>query len=666
MAKFDLNDDGVVVIVGSGAGGGTLGNELAQKGIKVVILEAGPRVELQDFINNEWESFTQLAWKDMRTTSGSWRVAKDFANLPAWIVKSVGGSTVHWAGASLRFDEHEFRVKTTYGNLPGANLLDWPITLAEMEPWYAKAEDKMGVTRTNNIPGLPGNNNFKVMEAGARKLGYQEVHTGRMAINSEPRDGRGSCQQIGFCFQGCKSGAKWSTLYTEIPKGEATGNLEVRPASMALKIEHDAAGKVTGVVYADEAGKTQRQKARIVAVAGNSIESPRLLLNSASSAFPDGLANSSGQVGRNYMRHMTGSVYAVFDKSVHMYRGTTMAGIIRDEAKHNPSRGFMGGYEMETLSLGLPFMAAFLNPGAWGRPFTSAMEGYPRMAGMWLVGEDMPQETNRITLDPKAKDTFGLPVASVHYDDHPNDIAMRDHAYKQGAAVYEAVGATVTYPTTPYPEHPQSRHQPHERQGQGRCREQVRPDPRRQESVRLGRQPVHQRRGLQSDADHRGACHPAGGPYRRRHAAKGNLALHQIAHPECAGGVFGVGVLKAEPVDGRCAIRPRPASAPDHRDNPVWPPQLSTDRSGRNSAAAMRNYALRRNGRELRCAGMTGISRDSCPACSRFPPAYPRTPSPAGSMCNGHRCGAIWSAIHSHVEAGERTTGTLASLPTFL
>jgi choline dehydrogenase-like flavoprotein len=350
MAKFDLNDDGVVVIIGSGAGGGTLGNELAQKGVKVVILEAGPRTELQDFINNEWESFTQLAWTDMRTTSGNWRVGKDFANLPAWIVKSVGGSTVHWAGASLRFDEHEFRIRTVYGNVPGANLLDWPITLAEMEPWYAKAENKMGVTRTNNIPGLPGNNNFKVMEAGAKKLGYKEVHTGRMAINSEPRDGRGSCQQIGFCFQGCKSGAKWSTLYAEIPKGEATGNLEVRPSSMALKIEHDASGKVTGVVYADEAGKTQRQKARIVAVAGNSIESPRLLLNSASNVFPDGLANSSGQVGRNYMRHMTGSVYAVFDKSVHMYRGTTMAGIIRDEARHDPSRGFMGGYEMETLS----------------------------------------------------------------------------------------------------------------------------------------------------------------------------------------------------------------------------------------------------------------------------------------------------------------------------
>ena len=191
-AKYDLNDDSVVVIIGSGAGGGTLANELAQKGIKVVVLEAGKRHEIGDFVNDEWESFTQLAWSDMRTTSGSWRVHRNFPNLPAWIVKSVGGSTVHWAGASLRFQEHEFKVRSVYGTIAGANLLDWPLTLRELEPYYAKAEDKMGVTRTNGIPGLPGNNNFKVLEAGAKRLGYKTVHTGNMAINSEPRDGRGS------------------------------------------------------------------------------------------------------------------------------------------------------------------------------------------------------------------------------------------------------------------------------------------------------------------------------------------------------------------------------------------------------------------------------------------------------------------------------------------
>lgn len=450
-APFDLKDDSVVVIIGSGAGGGTLGNELAQKGIDVVILEAGARREYEDFTNNEWDSFGQLAWVDKRTTSGDWRVAKDFPNLPAWIVKSVGGSTTHWAGASLRFQDHEFKALTHYGKVKGASLLDWPITLTELEPYYAKAEDKMGVTRTNGIAGLPGNNNFKVLKAGADKLGYKECHTGNMAINSAERDDRMSCQQTGFCFQGCKWGAKWSTLYTEIPKGEKTGKLEVRPNSMAQKIEHDKSGKVTGVLYTDKDGKQQLQKARIVAVAGNSIESPRLLLNSESNMFPNGLANSSGQVGRNYMRHTTGSVYGIFEKPVHMYRGTTMAGIIRDEARHDPSRGFVGGYEMETLSLGLPFMAAFLDPGGWGRSFTSALDQYVNMAGLWIVGEDMPQEDNRITLHKDEKDKYGLPIANVNFSDHKNDIAMRDHAYEQGKALYEAVGATRVFPTPPYP-----------------------------------------------------------------------------------------------------------------------------------------------------------------------------------------------------------------------
>lgn len=451
MAKFDFNDDSVVVIIGSGAGGGTLANELCQKGIKVVVLEAGAVQSPASFINDEWKSFVQLAWLDPRTTSGNWRVAKDFSGLPAWICKTVGGTTTHWAGASLRFQEHEFKVKTHYGEIAGANLLDWPVTLKELEPYYARAEDKMGVTRTTGIPGLPGNNNFKVFNAGAKKLGYSEVHTGNMAINSQPRDGRGRCMQLGFCFQGCKSGAKWSTLYTELPKAEATGNLDLRPESHVAKIEHDDKGKVNAVVYFDKAGKEQRQKARIVCVAGNSIETPRLLLLSASNLFKDGLANSSGQVGRNYMRHMTGSVYAAFKNPVHMYRGTTMAGIIRDEARHDTKRGFAGGYEMETLALGVPFMAAFLDPGAWGEDFAWWMDHYTNLAGMWLVGEDMPREGNRITLNPNVKDKWGLAAPNVHFDDHPNDIAMRNHAFAQGEKVYQAAGAIRTFRTPPYP-----------------------------------------------------------------------------------------------------------------------------------------------------------------------------------------------------------------------
>jgi len=451
MTTFKHSDDSAVVIIGTGAGGGTLANELAQKGIKVIALEAGKLESPATFLNDEWPSFTQLAWTDPRTTSGDWRVAKDFAGLPAWICKAVGGTTTHWAGASLRLQDWEFRAKTEYGTIDGANLLNWPITLSELEPYYSRAEFKMGVTRTHGIPGLPGNNNFKVMHAGAQKLGYKECHTGNMAINSQPRHDRGRCMQLGFCFQGCKSGAKWSTLYTEIPEAGATGNFELRTECHVSRIEHDASGKVTGVVYFDADGKEQRQKARAVCVAGNSIETPRLLMLSESSKFSDGLANSSGQVGRNYMRHMTGSVYALFDEPVHMYRGTTMAGIIQDEAINDPKRGFVGGYELETLSLGLPFMAAFLDPGAWGEEFTEYMDNYSNMAGMWIVGEDMPRETNRITLNDKVKDAHGLSVANVHFDDHPNDNAMRDHAFTQGQAVYEAAGATKSFRTPPYP-----------------------------------------------------------------------------------------------------------------------------------------------------------------------------------------------------------------------
>ncbi len=468
------------------------------------MLEAGSRHENHEFVNDEWESFAQLAWTDMRTTSGSWRVARDFANLPAWIVKAVGGSTTHWAGASLRFQEHELRTRTVYGAVKGANLLDWPINMQELAPYYAKAEDRMGVTLTNGIAGLPGNNNYRVLEKGAKAIGYQKVSTGRMAINSADRHDRGSCQQIGFCFQGCKSGAKWSTLYAELPKGEATGKLEVRPNAHVLRIEHDARGKVTGVVYADKAGVQQRQKARIVAVAGNSIESPRILLNSASSMFKNGLANSSGQVGRNYMRHLTGSVYGVFDKPVKMWRGTTMAGIVQDEAHHDPKRGFVGGYEMETLSLGLPFMAAFLDPGAWGReihhrPRQLREHGRPLDRGRGHAAGVEPHHAVRQegqVRDAGRERPFRRPSERHRH---------ADPCLQAGQGDLRGGRRDADLPDDALPVDAQSRHQPDVGEQAGRRGQQVGTDPRHRQSLRLRRQHFHDRRRGEPDPDHRGS-----------------------------------------------------------------------------------------------------------------------------------------------------------------
>ena len=450
MKKIE-NSEEVVVIVGSGAGGGTMAYELTKAGIPCVLLEAGPHLTNEDYVNDEWEAFGQMAWLDGRATSGSWRVAKDFPDLPAWIVKAVGGTTTHWAGATPRFKDYEFKALSTYGKLDGASLLDWPIDLEEMEPYYDKAEKALGSTHRHGRPPLPANNNYKVFANGAERVGYKFYATGPYATNAEPYDGRPASVQDGFNFQGDKQKSKWSTLVREIPRAIETGLCELRADSHAVQITHNSSGKADAVLYLDAEGNLHRQAAKVVCVAGNSIESPRLLLLSASSMFPDGLANSSGEVGCNYMRHLTGSMYARFEKPVHMYRGETMAGIIADEQPHNPSRGFVGGYYMETLALGPSFLASFVEPGAWGEDFTEMMDAYANTAGMWIVGEDMPQTSNRITLSDSSKDKWGLPVANVNYDDHANDVSMRTYAYEKAEALYKAAGAIGAHRTPPYP-----------------------------------------------------------------------------------------------------------------------------------------------------------------------------------------------------------------------
>ena len=451
MAAIELRDDSAVVIIGSGAGGGVLAHELTRRGIKVVLLEAGKRQSLETFSQVPAEAFGQLTWLDARTQSGTWGVARDFPKLPVWHCKTVGGTTVHWTASCPRLQPWELRARTIYGDVPGTSLVDWPIPYTELEAYYQIAERRLGVTRRNGVPGLPASNNFKVMYAGAKKLGYTQVHTGHLAINSRAFDSRGFCIQQGFCVQGCKIGAKWSTLYTEIPRAEATGNLDLRIESTATRIEHSDSGRVNAVIYRDSQGREQRQKARMVCVAGNAIETARLLLLSSSSKFPQGLANSSGQVGRNYCHHITGFVWGFFEQPVYSWRGATIAGVVEDQVINEPKRGFVGGYRMELVTLDLPTFPLVGLPYGWGRDFASIIENYRNMAGMFINGEDMPRSDNRITLNPNVQDSFGLPVANIHVDEHANDQALRKHAQEQMSKMYEAVGVKriVLGPTPP-------------------------------------------------------------------------------------------------------------------------------------------------------------------------------------------------------------------------
>jgi choline dehydrogenase-like flavoprotein len=434
MARvYEHSDDRVVVVIGSGAGGGTVANELAQKGIDVVCLEAGRRLSFADIENDPGAMDAKMGWPHRRDGPFT------------WLCKTVGGTTMRWSGVALRLQEHEFRARTTYGAMEGASLIDWPLTLAELEPYYVHAEAKMGVSGTSGLPASAETNNYKVHAAAAKRLGYQEISPARMAINPVAYDGRPGCRQLGFCHEACAIGAKWSTLYTEVPKAEATDRFELRAEAMALRINHDDSGKVTGVVYVDAAGVMQEQKARAVCVAGNVVETTRILLNSESSLFPDGLANASGQVGRNYMRHLVQFVRAAMPGPVNFHRGARQTGVIYDESHHRPERGFAGGYTMQPAS-NPPGGSAGAHPG-WGVDAAAWMEAYTRHAAMFICGEDPPQADNRITLHPSDVDEYGLPVPVIAYAEHANTVAMSRHAVGQGAALYESLGAETVLST---------------------------------------------------------------------------------------------------------------------------------------------------------------------------------------------------------------------------
>ena len=426
-APYDLDDDSVFVIIGSGAGGATLANELAQKGVDVVCLEAGGRLDASDIVNDPPEMDKRMGWLDPREGS------------PTWLCKTVGGTTMRWSAVALRMKEYEFRPLSEYGPVAGTSLIDWPLTYAELAPYYAQAESKMGVSGTGDIPASEETNNYKVLKAGGRLAGYKDITSAHMAINPVARDDRPGCQQLGFCYSGCAVQAKWSTLYTEIPNAEGTGHFELRTRAMAMQIKHDASGKISAVVYQDGQGNLQEQKARGVAIAGNVVETTRLLLNNKSSRFPNGLANSSGHVGRNYMKHQHASVAAVMPGPVNAHRAARQTGLIFDEWKHSSGRGFSGGYSIQAAFSDPGFMANIF--GGWGEEFAEFMLKYDHLAFGFACGEDMPDFNNQIELHETKTDDYGLPVPVLTYTQNANAKAMEEHSIAAMSRIYTSLGA---------------------------------------------------------------------------------------------------------------------------------------------------------------------------------------------------------------------------------
>ena len=462
--RFGANDTVDFVVVGSGAAGGVMARELSQAGFDVLVLEQGPRFTAADFKHDELDHWFNNALLNSPETSPQTfrRSAADTAervrNFPSlWYARMVGGSSNHFTANYWRFHEVDFNERSLLGEIAGTSFTDWPIDYAELEPYYTKVEWEVGVSglagaspfdpprsKPYPMPPLPVKSSGVLLERGARKVGLHPFPA-PMAIASVPYRGRPACAHCGFCIGfGCEMSAKSSTLYTMLPEAEATGRCEVRSESYVFRVDTNDKGRVSGVSYFDRERREHFQKARAVVLCANGAESARLLLMSANAKFPDGLANSSGLVGRNLMFNTYAEVNAIFEHELNEYKSVQVTRIVHDFYDSDPKRGFYGGGGFDSRIGPNPIVWSLFAPPpdrAWGAEFKALLEAMPRAMVVGTHGTSLPLETNRVDLDPHLKDAWGLPAMRVTYKDHPDDLATSRFLQDRGVEVMQAAGA---------------------------------------------------------------------------------------------------------------------------------------------------------------------------------------------------------------------------------
>ena len=431
MQQFDDRDEVDFAIVGTGAGGGTLACRLAEAGFRVVAFDAGAWWRpLEDFASDETHQ-QKLFWTDERICDGADPLVLGRNNSG----RSVGGSTVHFAMVSLRFRPEWFKARSLLGY-----GVDWPLDWREMWRYYGEVEEALKISGPVRYPWGPRRPRYPyrphelnaaatVLARGAEALGIAWAPT-PLATVSAPRGRSPPCVYRGFCVSGCSTNAKQSALITWIPRAVKAG-AEIRDLAMVGRIETDrAGGLVTGVHYHRE-GRWRFQKAANVVVAGYAIETPRLLLNSASPRHPDGLANSSGLVGKYLMTQSNQAVYGAMDREVRWYKGPPSLAISEHWNYADADKDFFGGYCY--MSQGpLPVEWAATITGSrrlWGEALLSEMEKYNHQVGLKMVGEILPDRRNQVGLADE-KDRFGLPIARVTFAYGDNDKRMIAHALR--------------------------------------------------------------------------------------------------------------------------------------------------------------------------------------------------------------------------------------------
>ena len=445
-----------VLIIGAGASGAAMSWSLADTRMHIVCLEQGGLMNPLTYpsTSRDWETRAQGEFAinpNQRNLPTDYPINEDESPIKIANFNGVGGGTVLYAGHYPRFHPSDFKVKSLDGIAE-----DWPISYDDLAPFYGENDRMTGVAglagdpaypqdNAHRLPPLPLGKSGQILAKGYNKLGWHWWPSDT-AIITEDYDGRAKCINLGACGSGCAQGAKGSADVTYWPHALRAG-VELRTHCRVREVTVGKDGMATGAVYYDGNGDEQVIKSHIVVMASNGVGTPRLLLNSKSPQFPDGLANSSGLVGKNLMFHPYASIQGVFNELTDGFAGPHKAIRSQQFYETDPSRDFVRGYTME-IQRGMPPVRTAhtgmrLGRIPWGDDHHSAFRRlYNHVTGMVAVCEDLPEEHNRVTLDPHLKDGNGIPAPKINYTLSDNSRNMLDHGVARATEILEAAGAT--------------------------------------------------------------------------------------------------------------------------------------------------------------------------------------------------------------------------------
>jgi choline dehydrogenase-like flavoprotein len=443
MARYSERATVDLVVVGAGAGGVTLAQRLARKGWKIVVLEKGPFWDPdRDWVSDE-KGAGPIYWTDNRIIGGSDPIEMGKNNSGV----GVGGSMTHFAGYTPRFHPSDFEVKTRDG--VGA---DWPISYWDLKASFERVEQELPVAGQQWPWGDPHDYPHKPHPiAGAAVKAWEgalncgiEMRVGPVSITNGSFGNRPHCIYRGFCLQGCKVNAKASPLITHLPDAIEHG-VEVRADSMAVRVEvDDASGRVSGVTYVGDDRREHFQPADAVAVCGYAIESPRLLLNSTSRRYPNGLANNEDQVGRYVMVQGATQVAARFPELMRMYKAPPPEVSSEQFYETDENRGFARGFSIQTISpLPIGWAEHVTAEGHWGRGLREYMRDYNHWTVLGVLCELLPQAENRVTLAGQ-RDRYGMPIACFQFSLCENDKRNIEYATAVVEEIWEGAEAQDT------------------------------------------------------------------------------------------------------------------------------------------------------------------------------------------------------------------------------